>query len=198
MDFDNKNTIFILNRYIKLCNIYYRYEREYIMKFIFTLLLIISFASAPAQEKQYTLSVDSLANNIDNFIGKKVTIEGKIIHICPVGGLKMKLKSESGIIVKIESSSAFRKFDTSYKNKNYRITGNVKEIRTDTAFISKTEKNKTILCHIDHTNCRDKEWIEDKKKLGFADSISIKQTLRLRAIMAETKKDFVSTPLYCS
>ena len=164
------------------------------MKLFLTLLVIFCCFSASAQEKPLTVSVDTLADKIENFIGKEVTIEGKIIHICPIGGLKMKLKSESGIIVKIEAGGSFKKFDTSYYNKEIRITGMVKEVKIDTAFIAKVEKNKTILCHIDNTYCKDKEWIDNKKSLGLADSISQKQTDKLRTIMAKTKKDYVSVP----
>jgi len=149
--------------------------------------------SAFSQENTI-LSVDSLVANLDLFVGKEVVIVGQIIHVCPVGGLKMKLKSESGIIVKIKAGEDYKKFDKTLNKAMVRVRGLVLEEKATSEFISEAEREKRILCHIDYTFCKDTAWIEDKVRTGKADSISIKATNKLRVIMESKKKNYVSVP----
>lgn len=138
------------------------------------------------------INADSLLNNIEKFSNKNIEIEGKIVHVCGVDGKKMKLKTKGGGIIKIVPSDSTLHFDKIYNQKTVIIQGKITESKLKKLLIDSLGKEKTLLCHIDNSPCKDKEWIENKKNSGVADSLSEKDTERLRIKMLQTGKDYVS------
>lgn len=138
------------------------------------------------------VAADSLVVNINKYINTKVETEGIIIHICGVNGKKMKLRAESGAIIKIVPQDSLTRFDTSFYKKRVRVQGFVKESRIEIPYIDSMEREKTLLCHIDHTPCKDSAWVNRQKKAGVADSLSQKDILKLKKKMEQTQKSYVS------
>jgi len=163
-----------------------------IMIILATFMLLASCKNAAKQNQIVIVSLDTLVEKVGDYVDKQVTIEGKIVHICGVDGKKMKLRNENGVIVKIEAGDTFEKFDKAFNGKELKITGVVKESRTGKEYISEIEKKRTILCHIDNTPCKDKEWIVKRQEEGTAENISKNYTDKLRDKMNETNRNYVS------
>jgi len=165
-------------------------SRILIITFLMTLLICCN----DIKKKQEFAKVvaDSLIVNIDKYCETKVKIEGVIVHICGVNGRKMKLKTESGAIIKIIPKDTLDSFDNSFYKKRIKVQGLVKESRIEKSYIDKMEKERTLLCHIDNTPCKDSAWVARQKSVGIADSLSNLDLLRLKRKMEQTQKNYVS------
>jgi hypothetical protein len=161
--------------------------------FLLTTLIVLTILSISSQNTNVEqINADSLTNNIDKYSNKNIEIEGIIVHICGVDGKKMKLKTKGGEIIKIVPSDSTSRFDKVYNQKTVIIQGKITESKLKKLLIDSLGKEKTLLCHIDNSPCKDKEWVENKKSSGVADSLSEKDTERLRVKMLRTGKDYVS------
>jgi len=133
-------------------------------------------------QKNVKVDADSLIPDIETYIGKNVEIEGDVIHICPVNGKKIKLKTAQGNIIKIVPDGvAFQKFDKSLNKQHVRVTGQVAEDRVTRERILQRAKDQIPLCHIDYLTC-----ISVSAK--YTDDI----TKKLTEEMQRTKKDYIS------
>ncbi|MFH0896068.1 MAG: hypothetical protein V2A54_16670 [Bacteroidota bacterium] len=162
---------------------------------IFSLFLFFLF-SCKSTQTNYTytqLPADTLIAHIDSYKNKKIETEGIIVHICGVDGKKMKLKTENGQIIKLIPNVKNTIFDESffYKQK-VKVQGLAKESRINKKEIDKAEKDVTLLCHIDNTPCKDTAWVNAQKKKGNAEKISKQDIEKLRAIMSQTGKNYIS------
>lgn len=142
--------------------------------------------------KPHCLDGDSLIARIDDYNQTKVQIEGTIVHICGVDGKKMKLKTNLGKVIGIISNSDSIIFNKSFYHQRVRVTGIAKETRLNKTYIDTQEKQKTLLCHIDNTPCKDSAWVNSKQQTGVADSLSQVDIARLKSKMKEDQKDYVS------
>jgi hypothetical protein len=157
------------------------------------LILALGFVQYSCSNKEAEkVSIGTLVNRIDEYQGKLVETEGTVIHVCGVDLRKLKLKSDDGLIIKVVPIDSTDFFDKNLKKKKLRITGIVKENRIERSYVDKVEKEKTLLCHVDHKPCKDLAWVNKKIESGTADKISALAIQRLRDKMAETGKDYVS------
>lgn len=154
--------------------------------------LIISCKSQSSNQGFTKVNSDSLIANIDNYLNSKVEIEGTIVHICGVDGKKMKLKTNGGEIIKIIPQDSFETFSKDLYKKRIKIQGIVKVSKLENTSIDRIEQEKTLLCHIDYTPCKDEEWVDRQIKANIADSLSYKTIKKLRATMDKTGKDYIS------
>lgn len=161
---------------------------------IITILMTLLICCTSIKENQEITKVnaDSLIVNIDKYCETKVEIEGVIIHVCGVNRRKMKLKTESGEIIKIVPQDSLDNFDKSFYKKRIKVHGLVKESHFEKSYIDRMEKERTLLCHIDNTPCKDSAWVTRQKNAGVADSLSIRDILKLRKKMEQTQKDYIS------
>ena len=130
---------------------------------------------------------DSLVINVDNYVNTKVETEGLIAHVCGVDRRKMKLMSDNGEVITVIPHDTTR-FDYSLNRKRVRVYGLVKEERLNEQYIVEKEEEKALLCHVDQRPCKDTSWAE----AGVADSLSKKDTDRLRQKMEQQGKGYVS------
>jgi len=160
---------------------------------LLTTLIMSTILSINSQNTNVEkINADSLINNIDKYSNKNIEIEGRIVHVCGVDGKKMKLKTKGGETIKIILSDSTLCFDKVYNQKTVIIQGKITEAKLKKLLIDSLGKEKILLCHIDNSPCKDKEWVENKKNSGVADSLSEKDTERLRTKMLQTGKDYVS------
>ena len=161
---------------------------------IISLFLLFAFTSNAQQTGElYTqLSIDDLIEKADQYKNKKVEIIGLIVHICGVDGKKMKLKSPSGSVVKIVPNKADECFDSALKKQVVSVQGMVEISRIEKTEIDKVEKEKTLLCHIDNTPCKDKEWVNNKIESGADVTIVKKDIVKLRKQMEISGTDYVT------
>lgn len=145
-----------------------------------------------AAGKPLVLDPDSLISSIERYEGEYVEIEGLIVHFCGAGEKKLMLRTAGEKIIRIVPAGEIERFDPSLKDKRVRVRGIATETRYDESYIMRMEKGKEILCSIDHTPCIAKDWIEKQRAEGKADSMSIRTTERMRRLMDESGKDYVS------
>jgi len=167
--------------------------RTKVLTIVISLPLIISCHSQPANQIITKVDSDSLIVHIDKYLGSKVEIEGIIVHICGVDGKKMKLKTDSGEIIKIVPQDTLETFSNDLYKKRLKIHGIAKESRIENTIIDKIEQNKTLLCHIDNTPCKDVDWVDRQIKTGMADSLTHQTIKKLRAKMEMTGKNYISS-----
>ncbi|WP_372644421.1 hypothetical protein [Ancylomarina sp.] len=161
---------------------------------LISLFLLFAFASIAQQPAElYTkISLDELIENAEQYENKKVELIGLVVHICGVDGKKMKLKSPSGAIVKIVPNDSNESYDSALKKQVVSVQGVVEISRIEKAEIDKVEKEKTLLCHIDNTPCKDKEWVNNKIESGADVTIVKKDIAKLRKQMETSGKDYVT------
>lgn len=157
---------------------------------IFLLLLVALFVCN--HEKAKKRSIDELAKAAEQFEGKRVETEGMAVHFCGAGKKKLKLKSEKGSVVKVVPSNLLLHFTARYNHKRLKVVGRVETRRVERSFLDKIDREKTLLCHIDHTPCIDKEWIKRKQETGVSDSLSAADVKKLRDRMQKTGKDHIT------
>lgn len=160
--------------------------------FILCCCCFISCKTNPGTSSAPLISADTLSNNLDLFIGKKINIEGKIIHVCPVEGQKMKLLTDHQHILKIISSVSGKRFNRNWNSKKVRISGTVQETRLPASYIDSIERTGTLLCHIDHSPCIDNNWVAAMHKQGRAKQTCQKAVEELRKKIMQTHKNYVS------
>ena len=163
--------------------------------FLLTVLLtavLLSCDYSKTKQGFEKVNADFVLNNIEDYLNCKIEIEGFIIHVCGVDGEKMKLKTANGETIKIVPLDSNLRFDGSYYKKSICVQGEITESRLEIHLIDSLEKEKTLLCHIDRTPCKDKKWIENQIKKGISDSISKRDIETLKEKMLQTGKDYVS------
>lgn len=144
------------------------------------------------QEENILIDADSLINNIDKYVNTNVKIEGDILHVCGVDGKKLKLKTKQGEIIKVIYPDNQKSFDNYFNKKHIVVYGQVSETRINKTEIDQFEKEKTLLCHIDQTACKDSAWVKKQEDSGKANEISSNDIINLRKKMQSTGKDYIS------
>ena len=161
---------------------------------LISLFLLLAFASKGQQPVDlYTqISIDKLISKAAEFEGKKVQLIGLVDHMCGVDGKKMKLKSGSGAVIKVVPNKAEDCFDLNLKKQLVSVKGVVELIRIDKTDIDKMEKEGALLCHIDHSPCKDKAWVNNKIESGKDVEMLKRDIVKLRMQMKESGKNDVS------
>ena len=109
---------------------------------------LVSCDTNPKKERIEKIEADSLIANVDRFLGKKVEIQGTIVHICGVSRKKMKLKSDGAQVLKIIPSGSLHSFDTSLYKKRVSIVGQVQKSQITLSDLEIKEKNKIGRAHV--------------------------------------------------
>jgi hypothetical protein len=154
--------------------------------------LSLGWGDAPASPAFAKVPADSLVAHIDEYRDAGVEVEGLVVHICGVDGRKMKLMTAGGAIVKIVPRDSSESFDKSFHKKMVKVQGVAKESRIERLYFDTMEREKALLCHIDHTPCKDSTWVSGQRESGAADSLSRRDIGRLRSTMERSGKSYVS------
>ena len=158
------------------------------------LFFVISIgAKAQASAEYPSFSIDQLVAKADSLVGKKVEVIGLVVHMCGVDGQKMKLKSPSGAILKIVPNNPKDSFDSELKKQLVSVQGIVEVKRIEESYVDRMEKEGTLLCHIDHTPCKDKPWVNNKIETGADVEIVKKDIAKLRKIMEDSGKNYFNS-----
>lgn len=155
-------------------------------------LLAVSCQSGPVQNDIPLVNADSLVSNLSQYTGKKIKLEGKIIHVCPVKGQKMKLLCDNKTIVKIVPADTTACFEHSWNGKRVSVTGTVQEIRFSRQYLDSITSGAAPLCHIDHAPCLDTVWVANMQRQGKAKASLQRDSLRFHQTMQAQGTDYVS------
>lgn len=163
------------------------------MKKLFILLVgVLLFACQPKPVSvTKVIAADTLAMQIDKYAGQEVAVEGKILHVCPVDGSKMKLVNNRQII-KIIPPTRDGKFERHWTGKHIRVQGKVREERLSSAYIDSLYHAGSLLCHIDFSPCNDTAWVAAKHRQGKAMEIVEHYNKFFKYEMQRTGKDYIS------
>lgn len=156
------------------------------------LFLALSCSYQKKKETIYPVNADSLLINVHQFEGELIETEATVAHVCGVEFKKMKLRTDSGAIIKLIPADSTDTFDKSLVKKRIKLQGRVHEMRLTRAEIEKTKNEKKLLCHVDHRPCKDEEWIQRQEKLGHANTILEREYKKLIKRMEQTGKDYIS------
>ncbi len=137
------------------------------------------------------IAADTLAMQIEKYVGQEVTVEGKILHVCPVDGSKMKLVDNRQII-KIIPPTQDGKFERHWTGKRIRVQGKVHEERLSSARIDSLYQAGSLLCHIDFSPCNDTAWVTAQHRKGKATEIVNHYNKFFKYEMQRTGKDYIS------
>ncbi|MDR0970083.1 MAG: hypothetical protein LBM67_06060 [Lentimicrobiaceae bacterium] len=157
----------------------------------FIVLLFLSACESIEKKAAYEqIDADELVEHIDAYVGKPIAVEGKIVHVCAVDGFKMKLHTPKGEILKIVPADSSIRFDKSFNNKLVQVIGIANETRISKTQIDQLEQEKTLLCHIDYTPCKDSLWVQRQFENGNAEDLAKRDIANLRLKSAD--KNYVS------
>ncbi|NOU60160.1 hypothetical protein [Marinifilum caeruleilacunae] len=160
-------------------------------KRFFLIPIIILGLLSCKEEKVDVVALDQLIEDVEYFEGKRIETEGLAVHFCGAEEKKLKLKSANGSIVKVVPDNILVQFNAKLKHKKLKLTGRVECEKIERAFVDEIAREKTLLCHIDHTPCLDKDWVKRKQETGVADSLSAAEVKSLRDKMQKSGKDYV-------
>jgi hypothetical protein len=147
--------------------------------------------STGAAQQIIAMDADTLYRNYEAYIWRSVSIEGDVVHICPVTGKKLKFKTPKGHFFKVVADGVgIERFDETL-GKHIRITGTVFEERVSRAQIAKYTENTTLLCQIDHTPCVNAEWVAQMFENDLAIQHVESTAGRLNDIMETTRRGYV-------
>ena len=118
------------------------------MKKILSLVAVavFMFACGGPQQKTETeefsaLSIKSVMENVDQYVGDTVTVKGTVGHVCRHGGDKMFLVcTESDQKLKVELSGDLTSFSPEMEGLTYAVTGVVEGIKIDEEYLVKWEQ----------------------------------------------------------
>ncbi len=168
------------------------------MRDFFVPLFMVSFVllsgchHSKKADEAVVVNADSLVVNIEKYNNAKVETEGTVIHICGVDKKKLKLKTDDAHIIKVVWQDTSAVFDEKWYKKRVRVKGVVRESRISKEYIERIKQNKTLLCHIDYSACKDSSWVQNKIDAGINSAYSDNQTKLLDEKMRSLNKDYVS------
>ncbi|MBN2070175.1 MAG: hypothetical protein JW814_01860 [Candidatus Krumholzibacteriota bacterium] len=156
-----------------------------------------SFAGQVAGSKEnhgdvIFVDADSLVKYCADYVGRIVETEGEITHVCSAGGKKLKFRTDGGETIRILPGECGESFADSLYQKRIRVKGVVDEKRIDERYIEAIERNRSLVCSIDHEPCLQVEWVEKQKAAGKADSLSLVDSQKLRERLGKSKKKYLS------
>lgn len=146
--------------------------------------------AGPAEPPRLTL--EDLTATIDDVVGKRVIVEGTVLHLCSVDRTKMKLKGDGDAVVRVDPVTPGQGFDEGLLKKRVRVRGVVSETRIDEARLAELEKQTAILCHVDRQPCKSVGYAEGLRKEGKAGEVSAKQIAALREKLKAGGKGYLS------
>lgn len=136
-------------------------------------------------------NADSPIPYYESQLGSLLTLEGDVIHVCPVNGKKMKLRLSDGEVMRVVPIDN-KPFDLARWNKQHvRVTGKLSDLKVSREYIADNYAEKKLLCHIDHTPCIDTEWAENHWKNGSGSRILDRDNNALQMKMLQSGKDYI-------
>lgn len=163
-----------------------------ILVFILCCVFLVSCKNQNVSDSIPLVKADRLFAAPDSFIGKKIQLEGKIVHVCPVNGLKMKLLCNNKMTVKIVSSDSAGTFPHTWNGKQIRVEGIIHETKVSRQELDSMAAARMLLCHIDESPCLDSIYVIRMEQKGLRDSSVRRTRARLEQIMVKNNTDYIS------
>lgn len=159
-------------------------ERRYFLKAMILVTGSVLFACKQTRPKGQIHYLEPQLNS-------RLTLEGEVVHVCPIQGKKMKLKLDDGEIMKVTSTDGTPFEATQWNNKRVRITGKLGDLKLSRKEIADTYADKKLLCHIDHTPCIDTRWVNNRWQDGSGNDILQRDNEALQLKMRQTENNYI-------
>ena len=139
------------------------------------------------------MTVDDFSEQIGDFVGKEVTMSGRVTHVCRHGGQRLFITGEdSSKTVRVTTGENIPEFDISLEGSMIVVKGIVKELIIDETYLAEWEAevtegtSKEQKGHQDGLDEHQKQQVET----GSADALASIQ--KLRDDIAASGKDHLS------
>jgi len=87
-----------------------------------------------------TLTVEEFSDKAGDFVDKKVTVEGTVVHVCEHSGKRIHIVgADPDVRLKIEAGGDVSQFDMELEGSKVKVNGVVSEMRVDNAYLSEWE-----------------------------------------------------------
>ena len=139
-----------------------------------------------SKEKTDVLQVSEILDHPENYVDKKITVKGMVVHVCQHGGRKLHV-SESGSNQKlrIKAGENMSPFEQEIQGSMVQVTGKFTEERIDQDYIDKLKKGDTEEHH-DHA---EEESTEESKDSHGVSEEYIKE---LKEKIENSEKGYIS------
>ncbi len=166
--------------------------------------LLVSCGTQQKKDKECTekdaITVDNLLAEITNYIDKDIVVIGTVNHVCEHGGKRMFIMGKDpDIAIKITPNDEIGIFEKELEGSHVIITGIIKELRIDEAYVANLEKElsegaDSEAIH-DHSGGDDDE--DPARPAGEhaeteVDSSKIKQIEHMKTQIAESENGYYS------
>jgi len=129
-------------------------------------------------------SINELQENPEEYVGKKVSIEGIVTHVCRHEGQKMFITSTNpDEKIKITAGEDDTGFNLELEGQTVKVTGILKELRIDENYINNMETDIIEECAHEQKQLSE----EEKTKLEGMDRVAA-----LRVELEESEKGYLS------
>jgi len=158
---------------------------------ILAALMIASCGKKEATENLPQLTVAQLTADAGEYVGKKVSVSGTVVHVCEHGGKRMFIIGDQPEPrFKITAGTSVGGFDLTLEGSNVQVSGVVQEQKVDAAFLDNwetelNEEHKPEVGHEGHGHSAAGE-VDDHHEHAK------QQISNLRNRLAESGKDAIS------
>jgi hypothetical protein len=91
-----------------------------------------------------TVTVDKVMENMTSYVDKDIVIVGTVNHVCSHGGKRMFIMGEDpDVAIKITPNDEIGVFEKELEGSHVMVTGIVKELRIDEAYVVNLEKENS-------------------------------------------------------
>ncbi|MCD4833203.1 MAG: hypothetical protein K8R31_05345 [Bacteroidales bacterium] len=161
--------------------------------------LLVSCGTQQKKEKECTekektaITVDNLLAEITNYIDKDIVVVGTVNHVCEHGGKRMFIMGEDpDIAIKITPNDEIGIFEKELEGSSVIITGIVKELRIDEAYVANLEKELSEGADNEAIHDHSGEEDEEDHAETEVDSSKIKQIEHMKTQIAESENGYYS------
>ncbi len=125
---------------------------------ILTVLMIASCGKKEMTENIPQLTVAQLTTDAAEYVGKKVSVSGTVVHVCKHGGKRMVIIGDQPEPrFKITAGTSVGAFDAALEGSDVQVTGVIQEQKVDAAFLDNwetelSEEHKPEVGHEGHAH----------------------------------------------
>jgi hypothetical protein len=99
---------------------------------------------ACCDKEKEVVTVDKVMADMTSFVDKEIVIKGTVNHVCSHGGKRMFIMGEDpDVAIKITPNDEIGVFEKELEGSHVKVTGVVKELRIDEAYVANLEKEET-------------------------------------------------------
>lgn len=159
-------------------------------------VLSLFLASTLCAAEATTLSVGELLRSGDSHVGQTVHVEGFVVEVCHSGGRKAFLHDSRPEVkgnLRIERTGSMRAFDQELKGRTLEVTGVVRELRIDKAYLDDWEARARAKAEQEKEGEHKKQCDGGDCNDSLALQAALKRINAYRGMVAKSEKGYLSS-----